>query len=261
MKRSLVIILLILFPILGFGQVKTKKADDHFAKLEYFHAAPIYKELAKKAIKGSGNWENVRKAAFSYKQLFQYNQARYYYSKLHETNRLTESDYVEYIDLLRTIGKYEVAEQLLQDGYKVFPSNNFVALLKDRNKNLSPLMADSSIYSIESLPINSDLGDFCPAFYQKGILFMSKSKNAGFLNTRYGWDNSYFINMLYSGYDLDSSMMKPQLLKDAFFSRAHDGPVSFSADGNFMAITKNTQTRQKGNEVVVLAIYLYRKNG
>lgn len=261
MKRYLSIILLALAPILSFGQVKTKKADDHFSKLEYYHAAPIYKELAKKAIKGSGNWENVRKAAISYKQLFQYNQARYYYGKLHETNRLSEADYVEYIDLLRTIGKYEVAEQLLEDGFRVYPNNNFVALLKDRNKNLSPLMADSSIYSIESLPINSDLGDFCPAFYQKGILFMSKSKNAGFLNTRYGWDNSYFINMLYSGYDLDSSMMKPQLLKDAFFSRAHDGPVSFSADGNFMAITKNTQTRQKGNEVVVLAIYLYRKNG
>ncbi len=176
MKLSLSIFFLLLCPILSFGQVKAKKADDHFSKLEYYHAAPIYKELAKKAIKGKGNWEYVRKAAISYKKLFQYNQSKYYYSKLHETNRLTEEDYVEYIDLLRTIGKYDVADLLLQDGYKVYPNNNFVALLKDRNKNLSPLMADSSIYSIEGLQINSDLGDFCPTFYQKGILYMSKSK-------------------------------------------------------------------------------------
>ncbi len=84
---------------------------------------------------------------------------------------------------------------------------------------------------------------------------MSKSKNAGFLNGKYGWDNSYFINMLFSSYDIDSSLNKPKVLKDAFFSRAHDGPVSFSPDGKSMVITKNTLGKHDDKEVVVLAIY------
>jgi hypothetical protein len=88
---------------------------------------------------------------------------------------------------------------------------------------------------------------------------MSKAKNAGFLNSKYGWDNSYFINMLYSPYDIDSSLMKPKVLKDAFFSRAHDGPVSFSPDGNTMVITKNTLGKHNDQEVVVLAIYFSQK--
>jgi len=243
------------------AQAKQRKADDHFAKLEYFSAAPIYEELARKTISGKGNinWENVRKAAISNKNLYQFNTAKYYYSKLHETNRLTEVDYVEYIDLLRVIGQYEVADQLLADANLVYPTNNFVQLLKDKNKDFGRLLADSSIYFIEPLSINSGLGDFCPAFYDQGILFMSKAKNAGFLNSKYGWDNSYFINMLYSPYDIDSSLVKPKVLKDAFFSRAHDGPVSFSPDGNTMVITKNTLGKHNDQEIVVLGIYFSKK--
>lgn len=247
----------------SFGQAKQQTADKHFEKLEFYAAAPIYSELAKKAIQGKkhSNWENVRKAAFSNKQLFQYNKARYYYNKLHETNRLTELDYVDYIDLLRTIGMYDEAERMLIDANGVYPTNNFVQLLKDKNKQFAPLLADSAIYSIEALSINSDQGDFCPTFYNNGILYMSKAKNAGFLNTKYGWDNSYFINMLHSSYDLDSTMKAGKLLKDAFFSRAHDGPVSFSADGKNMVITKNLIGKHNRDEVVTLGIYLYELKG
>lgn len=257
MKASPLLFFVILVSFSAFGQAKLRKANEHYTRLEYFSCAPIYAELAKKNIQGKGktDWENVRRAAFSNKQIFQYNRARFYYSKLHETNRLTEADYVEYIDLLRTIGKYEVADELLADAIKVYPQNNFVTLLKDRNSDFGHLMTDSAIYSIEALSINSGLGDFCPTFYDNGILYMSKSKNAGFLNGRYGWDNAYFINMLHATYDLDSTLMKGKVLKDAFFSRAHDGPVSFSPDGNRMVITKNTLGKHNDQDVVVLAIY------
>lgn len=255
--RLLLLLTVLLFQLNCFAQIKQRKADEHYQRLEYFYCAPIYNELAKKTIQGKGkvDWENVRKAAYSTKQLFQYNRARFYYSKLHETNRLTESDYVEYIDLLRTIGKYEVADELLADAITVYPQNDFVRLLKDRNTQFGHLMADSAIYAVEALTINSGLGDFCPTFYDNGILYMSKAKNAGFLNARYGWDNSYFINMLHASYDLDSSLVNGKLLKDAFFSRAHDGPVSFSPDGKRMVITKNTLGKHNDQEVVVLAIY------
>jgi len=257
MRHILLSLIFLLSFLQASGQAKQHKADDHFARLEYFSAAPIYTELAKKTVQGKGkvNWENVRRAAYTNKQIFQYNRARYYYGKLHETNRLTETDYVEYIDILRTIGKYEVADELLADAVKAYPANDFVTMLKGRNNDFGYLLTDSSVYAIEALSINSGIGDFSPTFYDKGILYMSKAKNAGFLNTRYGWDNAFFINMLYSPYDLDSTLIKGKILKDAFFSRAHDGPVSFSPDGKRMVITKNTLGKHNDQEVVVLAIY------
>lgn len=254
-------VIALLYSNISFCQAKQRKADELYQRLEYFACAPIYAELAKNTIQGKGtvNWENVRRAAIANKQISQYNRSRFYYSKLHETNRMTEADYVEYIDLLRTIGKYEIADQMLEDASKVYPNNNFVSQLKDKNFNFGFLLADSSTYFIERLGLNSGLGDFCPAFYDKGIMYMSKSKNAGFLNQRYGWDNSFFINMLYSPYDVDSTLNKGKVLKDAFFSRAHDGPVSFSQDGKHMVITKNTQGKHEDKKVVVLAIYFADK--
>lgn len=214
----------------GFSQAKAKLADMHFERLEYYQAAPMYAELANKSINGKTKipqWDYVRKAAFTFKQLYQYNRARYYYGKLHDANQLTEQDYVEYIDILRTIGKYDVAEDLLEDAYRVYPDNHFVATLKARNQQFGHLLQDSARYSIEALSINSGKGDFCPTFFEEGLLYMSKAQNAGFLNTKYNWDNSYFINMLYAPYDLDSTLKKGEVLKDAFFSRAHDGPSVF----------------------------------
>jgi outer membrane protein OmpA-like peptidoglycan-associated protein len=259
--RLLLFSFLFFISFASFSQAKQRKADLHYSKLEYYSAAPIYAELAEKAIykKGKFDWENVRKAAYSYKAIFQFNSAKYYFSKLHETNRLTELDYVEYIDLLRTVGNYETADLLLTDAMGVYPQNNFVQLLKDKNSKFDFLLTDSATYYINALSINSDVGDFCPAFYEKGIIYMSKAKNAGFLNTRYGWDNSFFINMLYSEYDADSSLTSGKVVKDEFFSRAHDGPVSFSPDGTKMVITKNTLEKSKGNEIVVLALYFSEK--
>ncbi len=262
LKRILLISFLTFFAQTNlFSQAKQRKADLHFSKLEYYSAAPIYEELAEKAIynKGKFNWENVRKAAYSNKAVFQFNKAKYYFSKLHETNRLTELDFVEYIDLLRTVGNYETADLLLTDANGVYPRNNFVQLLKDKNSKFDFLLTDSATYYINALAINSDVGDFCPAFYEKGIIYMSKAKNAGFLNTRYGWDNSFFINMLYSSYDADSTLNNGKVVKDAFFSRAHDGPVSFTKEGTKMVITKNTLEKKNGNDVVVLAIYFSEK--
>lgn len=266
MKLFIVQILLLtfvgIFPVVSLAQAKVKLAEEHFNRLEYYQAAPIYAELANKSINGKTkqpHWDHVRRAAYTYKQLFQYNQSKYYYSKLHDANQLTEADYVEYIDILRTIGKYDVAEDLLADAYRVYPNNNFVATLKERNKQFGHLLQDSSRYSIEALSINSGKGEFCPTFYESGLLYMSKAKNAGFLNTKYSWDNAYFINMLYSPYDIDSTLIAGKVIKDAFFSRAHDGPVSFSPDGNTMVITKNTLGKHKKDTLVVLALYFSQK--
>lgn len=247
---------------IAFGQAKAKLAETHFNRLEYFQAAPIYAELANKSINGKTKqpqWDHVRKAAYTYKQLFQYNQSKYYYAKLHDANQLTEQDYIEYIDILRTIGKYDVAEDLLADAYRVYPNNNFVVTLKERNAQFGHLLQDSARYAIEALTINSGKGDFCPTFFEAGLLYMSKAKNAGFLNTKYSWDNAYFINMLYASYDIDSTLKEGQVIKDAFFSRAHDGPVSFSPDGNTMVITKNTLGKHKKDTLVVLALYFSQK--
>ena len=63
--RLLLFSFLFFISFASFSQAKQRKADLHYSKLEYYSAAPIYAELAEKAIykKGKFDWENVRKAA------------------------------------------------------------------------------------------------------------------------------------------------------------------------------------------------------
>jgi outer membrane protein OmpA-like peptidoglycan-associated protein len=105
------------------------------------------------------------------------------------------------------------------------------------------------------LSLNSGKGDFGTAFFNNSLVYASKSKNTGFLNPTYGWDDDYYLNILQANKEKDSTLGSPKLLKHNFISRAHDGPVSFNHDGTEMVITKNTVGKRKGKPVIVLSLY------
>ncbi len=243
----------------SFAQLKAKIADEHFQKMEYALCVEMYNEMASKTIKtGSAkdtDWEYVRRAAISNFLLFKMPETITYFSKLKEKNRLTEQDRELYIRALMYSQDYEASKSLIHESKTLHPKNiYFSSLAADRNR-FDQLFEDSSFYRIMDAGVNSGMGDFAPAFSSKGIVFATKSKNTRAINASYGWDNDYYLNLNEAFYLNDTTFSKPTLLKQNYLSKAHDGPVSFSADGKKMVITINTIGSRKGKEVVVLSIY------
>ncbi len=239
------------------GQLKQKTADKLYHNMEYAKCVEMYDELAKKCLKqgDKGNWENLRKAAMSHYHLFDMESASAYFQKLQNKNLLTETDRTYYIEALRYTEKYGRSVEVIRESSNLHPNNTFFKRLLNESDQFETLFKDSAFYRINESSINSDKGDFGVAYFNKSIVFASKAENTGFLNPTYGWDDAYFLNVMQAGFNVDSSLQKPQLLKHNFISRAHDGPVSFNADGTRMIITKNKLGKKNGKEVVVLAIY------
>lgn len=251
------IILTTLVSLQAFSQLKQKIADQHYALLEYSMCVDMYDELAKKCLedKKNTNWENVRKAAITHFKLFEMDRSAFYFSKLQERNLLSELDREFYIKALRYGENYAKASDLIRESHNLFPQNTFFSTQYEQRDRFDQLFTDSSFYIITDAGINSGEGDFGVSFYENSLVYSSKSKNVGFLNDRYGWDDGYFLNMFHVNINADSSLSEPQLLRENFVSRAHDGPVSFTADGKHMVITKNQIAKIKGNTIRRLALY------
>src|SRR5690606_7310654 len=107
--------------------------------------------------------------------------------------------------------------------------------------------------------ISSAYGDFSPNYYEKGLVYATKSKNTEVINGRYGWDNAYYVSLLQAPFEEDTIVNNGKLLRNKFLSKAHDGPVDFNTEENQMVITKNIIGKQKGKPVVVLALYFSQK--
>jgi len=252
--------IILLFSGLGFAltaQLKQKIADQHYDRFEYSKCVMMFDELANKCLKGKKAcvWDNVRKAAYSHYNLFEMKASLKYFDAMEKESSLTEEDRVAFIKALRYAGEYDKSTALAQKSGQQFPSNPFFKRLNDPKNNFNTFFKDSAYYTINSLSINSGKGDFGPAYFNNSLVYTSKSKNTGFLNPTYGWDDDFYLNIFQADKVSDSTFENPKLLKHNFVSRAHDGPVSFNHDGTEMVITKNTLGRKKGKPVIVLSLY------
>lgn len=255
--KQLTLVLFLLLHLSIFGQLKQKMADELYARMEYFECVEMYNELARKTMKGKGveQLENVRKAAISNYKLYKMEEALPYFEFLNVKNNLTETDREYYIQALRFIGKYNEAEKLINLSYSLYPANLYFHQLTQELKNFNSLFSDSAYIMVEKTKISSVFGDFSPVFYQKGLIYATKSKNTEVLNGKYKWDNSFYVSMLQSTFEADSSIGNGKLLRHQFLDKAHDGPVAFTRDEQKMVITKNKFGKKKGKDVIVLALY------
>lgn len=246
-----------------YGQLKSKIADEHFGRMEYALCVEMYDELASKFIKDKSkiitDWELVRRAAICHFQLFQMDESVVYFKHLKVANRLNEKDREWYIQALRYLGKYAETESIINESKALHPLNPYFNRLQKDQSEFNKLFEDSSMYSLKNLELNSGYGDFAPNFSKDGITYASKSVNTKSIHPSYGWDDSYYINLIEAKSTNDSTLEKGHLLKNQFLSKAHDGPVSFTTNFDMMVITKNELGKKKDKQVIVLSLYFSKK--
>jgi outer membrane protein OmpA-like peptidoglycan-associated protein len=253
----------VLCSLVGHAQLKARIANDHFSRLEYALAAPIYSELSQKFLKQKkkdpAHYEYTRRAAFSHLKTFAVSEASRNYQVLRNANQLNENDRENYIQALRYTAQYPEALELANESFKLYPSNSFFKRFVTDHELLNGILDDSLRYLIYPLQLNSEKGDFAPALYENQLIFASKADNAKTFNVRYGWDNDYFLNLRSADLTSDSTTSRGQLLKKEFLTKAHDGPVAFNSSGDEMVITRNRIEKNKDKDILRLGLYFSKK--
>lgn len=249
---------------LGAQGSKKNLADKYYGYLAYSKAAPIYEELAKKAVKGSAkgkaaDWDAVRKAAETNYYTRDYKDAVKYYGALDKGRSASVADYRMYFESLRYTGDYRRAGGFLDSLAKLDPEDKTVREYRRLTNYFDFLKRDSARFKVEEMPFNKGLGDFGPAYYENGLMYAS-NRRKGSINGKYGWDNLGFLDVYYSQARDGKYAKKGKLQAKKFKTSPHDGPVFYDKAGKTAFITRNrTESDRRKGEFVVLNLYIAEK--
>lgn len=242
----------------GAQGLKRHIADQYFKQLDYSRAAPIYDELAQLTVKGKKkSWDEVRLAAQSNMHSQNYKQAEYWYAQMDKGGQLTDDDALHYIEVLRSNEKYDDARDQMKKLAQKQPDNKWLQAYLQDPGYVSELKEDSALYKVKTLPFNSGLGEYSPAYYKDGLVYASRRRNSGFVNRKFLWDNSYFADLYYvTKKGKDNFAKRGKMMAKPFKSLRHDGPVAFSHDGKTAIVTQNYTGSVGKGEQVKLALYM-----
>jgi len=231
MKKTYITLHCITCLLLGaslYGQSNaTKKADKHFQRLEYVAAANEYLKLAE----GSNASPYVYKQlAESYYQVFNTAEAAKWYAKAVETEQDAET-YYRYAQMLKAQGKHQEAQKQMQKFAAKAPNDQRAKAFKENPNYLNALLSKQQKYEVKEANLNSDKNDFAMVL-QQGVGYFTSSRNTQ--RKTYGWDKQPYTDVYQASFNAQDFTFGTPELTASINAADHDGPVTFSKDGNTM---------------------------
>ena len=251
--------LLSLLMVVTFGlnaQSTLSKANKQYELHAYNLAAKSYLSIVSKQ---PNNAEALAKLADCYWHLNKMDDAKAYYERAIGTKRANPATYFKYGQTLKAIAQYEQAKLQFQEYAKTYAlEGNHFAKSCDFALGNQQVMAD---FEVVSEPVNTTSADFGPAFFLDDVVYSSsridmKRPNGG---QESNWTGSAQNQLFLASRDQDGALLEPVFLRSELRNRFNEGPVSYSADGRWVVITKNNfvdGTRQIPSSGLELSLYL-----
>ncbi|RYZ55071.1 MAG: cell envelope biogenesis protein OmpA, partial [Sphingobacteriales bacterium] len=207
----------------------TEKADRLYNSMEYVDAAKEYEELA---ARGKGGDYVYRQLAESYYNVFNTKSAAQWYAKVVGSGTADAETHYRYAQMLKAEGKYEEANKQMAQFAKLAPQDDRAVAFKQDPDYLPKLRSQAKLYSEKSLPINSPESDFGPLLTGDNHLYFATARNKA--RRTAGWDDQPYLDLYESVMNADGTFAEATPVSGDVNTRWHEGPASFSADGNTM---------------------------
>jgi len=247
MAKSIYIFLLLmisgfLYPLKGSGQkLTTKLADKSFEEFAFVEAIGLYEYAYEKDT--TDNYV-VKRLSDANRNIGNTEETEKWLKKLIDRKAVEPEDLFNYSQVLKSNGKYFIAEQWLKEYSELRPEDGRVNIQVSLLEYIQFLMRDSANYEILNTSINTVGSDMGSAFYKDRLLFSSTSIGTK-PGATYRWNELPYLDM-YSAKigpygDLSAVEVFAPKLKTPF----HDGPVSVDIPRNVIFFTRNSFTKGK----------------
>lgn len=202
----------------------TKKADKLFDQYKYIAATEEYQKLVDKE-KADGYV--YKQLADSYYHIFNTTEAIKWYAKAVENNQDAET-YYRYAQMLKAEGKYDEANTQMKKFASLSPDDQRAKVFSLNPNYIQSLLSKEKLFDIKTLEINTDKSEF-GAILVDNILYFTSARNTA--RKEYGWNKEPFLDIYRADYNADGTITNASAV-NKLNSKYHDGPVTFSADGN-----------------------------
>ena len=257
--HKIVALSLFLFsPLLVFGQSNMDKAIKKFELNEYFNAISLFEKIL---IKEPNNVLAIEKLAEANRRVNNIKESEKYYFRRINLPNFEPVLLLNYGKVLMNNQKYDLAKKVFENYAIKFPTEGkkwlqYVQQSEDVQKKIPR-------YEVSPLNVlNTSLPDFGVSFLNnQKIVFASARKDLKneYLKFNDDWNGKSENQIFAADLSAGGNPSKPVLLKTELQNTFNDAPVSYSADGKWVAITKNNfsvGTRQTTPNGLELSIYI-----
>jgi len=150
-----------------------------------------------------------------------------------------------YAKALQATGDYEKAREMFQKYAEKNPSDPKGSLyVAHCDSVLGPWKNITSGFEVKPVDkINTIQSEFGPAFYNGELIFASDFNDNEGGGKQYGWTGHGYLNFMKSKPEINDDFwgnMEPATAFDSKFNQPyHDGPATFSSDGNSIYFTRS----------------------
>lgn len=257
LKKSLWLILMMVFAISLNGQNRQKReADRYYKLLAYARAIDLYE----KSLEKEYNPDAVLKLADCYRLTNQYEKAAEWYGKAMTIENKSPEMVFHYGHLLLTTGDQAAARQRFLEFSRLVPEDPRGRAFAELLANTAPLMQDSGKYEISLLEVNSDASDFGPVPYGGGLIFAS-SRKSGIINREFDWLEAPFLNLVHAKRiaEGEEKFEAPQSLEGEINTRFHESNFTWCNGCPEVFFTRNNyfQSRKGASDEGVILLKIY----
>ena len=245
MRKYSILILLMSLAIGVNAQSYKNKLDSLVATYRVNQANKSFDNLA--YIKAINKYEKLNEASYLSDSIK--GQLAVAYLKVSETvksentfaavpmDHLSNDQLFMYAQSLKYNGKYAEADRIIAIYKQRNPEDGRATELLNSLPKIEKILAEER-YLIDEVDFNSQQSDFGPVVYNGDVYFVSARDLDYIIKREYAWKEAPYLNVLKSS-EKEGLFSNPKLFSTEMRSMFHDGPVSFSKDGQELYITRN----------------------
>ncbi len=234
------------------NQDKTSKellGDKYAFSYSYEKAITTYSNTKDLTLDGKRN------LAMSYQKMDMFKQAdSMYLTFINSSAGIIPEDYYNYAQVLKKESKITQSDVWMDKFANIKPNDlRAIDFVNSRSKYSSWLVPNKS-FSIEHLKINSNAMDFSPVYYKDKIVFTSSRADGKVAPKGDNWHKEPYLDIYVADVN-DGQLVDQKRFGKVLNGKMHNGPASFSKDGNFVAFTRNNTNDKSKDRVVELQIF------
>jgi len=217
-----------------------KKGDKAYEELRYSVAIPLYeKGLAKKR-----PIKHLEKLAHSYREINNIEKAEVLYLEASEWP--DASPIVEFY-----LGKMHMGNCRMAEAIKAFslylekkPGDVVARMLLAACWSVDDRFVDTTLYEMQYMPANGFANAFSVTEYQNGVVFTG-DKEVFRGKKKAEWTGNSYLDLYYMEKGDSGKWMSPVLLEGKLNGRYHEGPATFSKNGDVVYFTRSNYYKRK----------------
>jgi outer membrane protein OmpA-like peptidoglycan-associated protein len=255
--------LLFLLPAAAWAQSRLVRANNAMRELDYMTAIGLYREVLEK----EDSPEAMINLAECYRKTNDSENAEHWYALVVQLPQAKAVHRLNYGMVLQINGKCDQAKTWFAQYLQENPDDaraQFLASSCDRQTEL--LNKGKDIYTVRSLPFNSDLDDFSPAVVDNTLIFASDRDRGNMIKRTSLWTGNPFSELYSVGFTAsgqqpgDFAYGNPAKYSNTLNTRFHEAAVAVSADGQTIYFTRNSfsdgKTGRSEDGLVKLKIFV-----